>query len=259
MDKYISKSNMTTFIHNLKELSVSKEESYIKEWIIEAFIKKEKPYEDRCICSRKIKNIYVLRNIHNGNFVQMGTSCILKLNDEYDSNNSKIYLNKKAIDKKIIKCFQEGVFVPISNLHQYSIDVINEYLETIDAEDLYDFYEKYKCHSKLQRIVLTVKMKMFDLRLESNSEWIDIIKNKNISQLSPIENFVDDEYDQNGPCDSCGINGFRDNLSFNISDDEEGNICIGFCDNCRNFYDICDRNDKIILNNKCREIYSFGR
>ena len=185
---------MTTFQHNLKALSVKTGDSYLDEWIIEGFDKSDS-FEDRCICCRKIKHKYILRNIVNGYFVQVGTSCIKKLTDPA---GNILQSTKKSINQCITDSFSKGVFVPIKDLHQYSIDVITQYLLENTPEKIYEMYELYKSNRKVRRVICDIKKKRFcgywDGRSYNFSKsqyinirkiWLDTICPKNINFKTP--------------------------------------------------------------------------
>ena len=160
---------MTTFKVNLQMLSESKGDDFINEWFIEARLVCDKfACENRCICSRQIKIIWVVRNETNGNFVQMGTECVKKL----AGNNINLSTNKKVMDKNIIKKFQQGIFVPITNLQDYSINVFKQYSYTVTAKELLAFYEIYKTNHVVREILFETRNKKFK-KIEKKMYWWD--------------------------------------------------------------------------------------
>jgi len=248
---------MTTFQHNLKALSVKTGDSYLDEWIIEGFDKSDS-FEDRCICCRKIKHKYILRNILNGYFVQVGTSCIKKLTDPA---GNILQSTKKSINQCITDSFSKGVFVPIKDLHQYSIDVITQYLLENTPEKIYEMYELYKSNRKVSSVICDIKKKRFSsywrmLFNYSETEpvkkiWLDTICPKNISIMTsprlilPIQSL---NYNED-LCNSCGCyNRTMDLIGYYGHD-----YCdFAFCYDCMSFYDITDEEQiasKRLINN----------
>ena len=69
------------FWRTIIEKSVAKTEgAAINEWTHDAFRKSDSPFfsePPECICGRKgIVDVYILRNVHNGNLILVGSCCV---------------------------------------------------------------------------------------------------------------------------------------------------------------------------------------
>jgi len=140
---------MTTFRHNLSELSFNKT-NYMSEWLSVDFTKKPQ-CEDRCICSRHIKNIFEVINIVNANLVQMGSACIKKMNEEQGGN---LATTKKQIEKTVKQAIEDGSFDPgrftqILDLPQYAKDVLAQHVRRKLVNELHVPGIKSRDSSKL--------------------------------------------------------------------------------------------------------------
>lgn len=140
---------MTTFRHNLSELSFNKT-NYMSEWLSVDFTKKTQ-CEDRCICSRHIKNIFEVINIINGNLVQMGSACIKKINEE---QGGTLATTKKQIEKTLKHAIEDGSFDPgrftqILDLPQYAKDVLAQHVRRKLLDELHIPVVKLRDSSKL--------------------------------------------------------------------------------------------------------------
>lgn len=123
------------------------------------------------------------------------------------------------MDTKIVEKFQQGIFVPMTNIQEYSINVLTRYLYTLSAKDLLAFYERYKTNHVIQKILLETRLDNFMRR--GDEEWDEALKDLNVT----IKND-----DICGACISCNNNSSRIRFGYyyndeRISDDPDDYEC----------------------------------
>lgn len=168
---------MTTFDNNLKALSKNSK-NFMDEWFIEAFLETSNKNKNKCICTRLIKKAYIVRNFKTSKFVLMGTACVKKL--------TKFNMSPAIINDEIIKKFEKGIFIKIDDLHQYSINVLEKYIYTLDPQELYKMLGLYKSNKKIKLMIIAC----INERFGNNWHHLTFFINKWFKCIEPMHKFV---------------------------------------------------------------------
>ena len=160
-----------SFFKNIIELSNDKDEkTCLNEWVIISlkeinyeYGKKTPNKEIRCICSHNIKYFYYVINIKNNNIVKVGVVCFFKF---CDKDKLKEKTNELIIRNNIIFYFDNGGFIKITDLSEYTKNVIIEYLTTRHISIVKNALIVYKDNE----ILIPIIQKIYDLKLKKEEE-----------------------------------------------------------------------------------------
>lgn len=141
-----------SFENNLKRLSQSPID-YKKEWSQEEIVTNDtQTSENRCICNRPIKIAHVCRNEINGNVVKMGSSCVKKILG-LDEDTGKA---KELAKKNNIRLFEKGVYIDITDLSKYVLDVLRDYMRRSSIQDIKRWMDMYKTNPIMLAVIESV-------------------------------------------------------------------------------------------------------
>lgn len=143
---------------NLKALSAPGE-NYKSQWLVELYTHNTSASAtDLCICQRKIKHCFIVRNEINGNMVKMGTTCVKDILVQDVKNDAN---TRKRMKNHIIYMFEKGVYIEIHDLHDYVIKVIIDYMSTITKiEEFNRLLITYRANP----IILPLLQKLYDTK-----------------------------------------------------------------------------------------------
>lgn len=143
------KSKNFQFEKNLKNAS-TKTSDYIDEWVQETVLVhfQQDTKENRCICNRKLKKGYYMRNTVNNNMILVGSSCVNKFNGKIETSGNKF--NQNTFQR-----FKKGLYQHIINMHEYTKDVLKDYITHCERSDrntykeLAELYRHHPCFKDL--------------------------------------------------------------------------------------------------------------
>jgi hypothetical protein len=158
------------FDENLKTLSAPGE-NYKSQWLVELYTyNTSASATDLCICQRKIKHCFFVRNSINGNLVKMGTTCVKDILVQDVRNDAN---TRQRMKKHIIYMFEKGVYIEIHDLYDYVIKVIIDYMSSItNIEELNRFIIIYRANP----IILPLLQNIY------NTKYEEIVRKQQIEE-----------------------------------------------------------------------------
>jgi hypothetical protein len=169
-----------SFEDNLKKLSYSPID-YKKEWSIEEIVSNDgRSTENRCICNRHIKTEYICRNEINGNVIIMGSSCVKKILG-LDEDTGKA---KEIAKKNNIRLFEKGLYIEISDLSQYVLDVLRDYMRYTCIQEILKWMDMYEKNPIMLAVIQSVYQEKLhqELRLQKEAAEEEERKHKEAAE-----------------------------------------------------------------------------
>ena len=151
--------SIMSFFKNIKGLSNETDnEKCCGEWRITSELRINEDFgyeipsnELRCVCSRNLKYYYVGENVNTGLGVKLGTTCCQNIDGSMGSNNDE------AIDKKIVENFESGLFRKITDILDYTRNVLIEHLGHKSIEHIDNLIQIYSENHPIKNEIVKVR------------------------------------------------------------------------------------------------------
>lgn len=181
-----------SFFTNLIELSNDKDgKNCIHEWVIISLKQEHKSNtEIRCVCSRSIKFFYYAINTENDNMIKVGTDCLKRF---YSEDVLKEKRKKITINNNIQECFNNGRFIKILDLCEYTKNIIIEYLTYNHIEIIKNALIVYKDNEILFPIINKIyeeKVKRLEEKVKRLEEKLKIEEEIRLNKIKRDEEYV---------------------------------------------------------------------
>ena len=225
-----------SFFKNIKGLSNEKDnEKCCGEWEITSELRLNEDFgyelpdnEIRCICSKNLKYYYVGENVITGLGVKLGTSCCKRIDGgmgsnkdeaidvniddkiakETDKNLKKKLITKKTkIDDKIVENLESGVFRKITDLLDYTRNVLVEHLGHKSLEHIEKLIQIYNENHPIKKEIVKVRDSLLRKRnMKNHNKYLTDLR-RNPYRFEPYmwEEDYEEERDYSGEAEQNPI------------------------------------------------------